>query len=298
MEKPASDKPASERAANEERSQRADATGPRRFRDRQPGASLLRIAFYIFIARTTLLLGKLLFGLAARDVSNVPSTGPVLLAANHQSYLDPPFIGCLIRARNLDYIARVGLFWGPLGWLISALSAIPIRGSGADKGTIREVANRLKMGRGTLIFPEGSRTEDGKLGPFSAGVLMLAKLSDAPVVPVAITGAYKAWPRSRAFPTPWKARVIVQYGRPIAAKELLALGSDAAMARLQQEIEALLRELGDEGVVAESASRAAKVQGTGETPVLPAEGTGETPVLPAEKTGETPVPPGRPRSSS
>lgn len=194
------------------------------------------------------MLGKVLFGLRGVDVKNVPATGPLLLVANHQSYLDPPFIGCLIRARNLDYIARVGLFVGPLGWLITALSSIPIRGSGADKGTIKEVVARLKLGRATLIFPEGSRTADGKMEPFQAGAALLARMADCPVVPVAITGAYKAWPRTRKLPLPWSARVIVKYGRPIAAKELLKDGSDAAMARLRGEIEKMLGEIGDEGV--------------------------------------------------
>lgn len=227
---------------------------------RQPGASMFRIVFHIVVARCTLLLGKLLFGLRGIDVRNVPATGAVLLAPNHQSYLDPPFIGCLVRQRNLDYIARIGLFVGPLGWLITALSSIPIRGSGADKGTIKEVVARLKMGRATLIFPEGSRTVDGKMEPFQGGVALLAKMADCPVVPVAITGAYKAWPRTRKFPLPWSARVIVKYGKPIPAKELLEGGSDAAMARLRSEIEKMLLEIRDAGVLEQAHAKASAVR--------------------------------------
>jgi 1-acyl-sn-glycerol-3-phosphate acyltransferase len=233
---------------------------------RQPGASLPRILFYIAVARTTLVFGKLLFGLRALDVRNVPATGSLLLVANHQSFLDPPFIGCLIRQRNLDYIARVGLFVGPLGWLITALSSIPIRGSGADKGTIKEVVARLKIGRATLIFPEGSRTADGRMEPFQAGAAMLARLADCPVVPVAITGAYKAWPRTNKLPIPWKARVVVKYGKPIAAKELLADGADAAMQRLRTEIERLLRDIGDEGVCEASSVQSARAISSVEPP--------------------------------
>jgi 1-acyl-sn-glycerol-3-phosphate acyltransferase len=212
-------------------------------RDFQPGASPARIVFHIMIARITRVLGKVFFGLRGVDVHNVPMRGRAILAANHQSYLDPPLIGCLLPSRNLDYIARVGLFWGPLGWFIAALSAIPIRGSGADKGTIREVVNRLKMGRATLIFPEGSRTDDGNMGEFAAGVLMLAKLSDAPIVPVAITGAFACWPRKNKLPRPWKARVVIKYGTPIAAKDLLAHGNDQALVRLREEIAKLLSEI-------------------------------------------------------
>ncbi len=219
-------------------------------RPMQPGATVRSILFYRFVARCACTAGRIFWGLRAIDIHKVPATGPLVLAANHQSYFDPPFIGGQIMTRNLDYIARAGLFKVPLlGPWIRALNSIPVSGAGGkDAASIREVIGRLNQGRATLIFPEGSRTEDGTLQPFAAGVLLLVRKTKCPVVPVAITGAYKAWPRRNALPTPWKSRVTVQYGDPISAETLLAMSSDEAMALIRERIEAMLRGLGDEGV--------------------------------------------------
>lgn len=223
-------------------------------RKMQPGATLGSILFYRFVARIACTGGKLFWGLRAIDIGKVPASGAMVLAANHQSYFDPPFIGGQIMTRNLDYIARAGLFKVPLiGPLIRALSSIPVSGAGGkDAASIREVIGRLNQGRATLIFPEGSRTENGKLQPFAAGVLLLVRKTKCPVVPVAITGAYKAWPRRNALPIPWKSRVTVQYGDPISAEVLLSMSSDEAMQMIREKIESMLKCLGDEGVRGES----------------------------------------------
>lgn len=218
-----------------------------RMRSKQPGASLRSILFYRFVAAFARWAMKLAWGLKAIHVERVPATGPLVLVANHQSYIDPPAIGSLIPTRNLDYIARVGLFtFKPLGWFIAALNSIPIRGTGgADAGTIREVVARLNMGRATLMFPEGSRTDDGAMQAFQAGVMLLVRKAKCPVQPVAIAGAFKAWPRSRALPTPFASRVRVMYGEPIPAETLLALPTDGAMALLRARIAAMLTEMGE-----------------------------------------------------
>jgi 1-acyl-sn-glycerol-3-phosphate acyltransferase len=218
-----------------------------RMRSKQPGASLRSILFYRLVAAIARWGMKIGWGLTPIHVERVPVSGPLILVANHQSYLDPPAIGCLIPGRNLDYIARVGLFtFKPLGWFIGALNSIPIRGTGgADAGTIREVVARLNMGRATLMFPEGSRTSDGRLQDFQAGVMLLVRKAKCPVQPVAIVGAYRAWPRSRGLPTPWTSRVRVMYGEPIPAETLLALPTDGAVALLRERIAGMLRELGE-----------------------------------------------------
>ncbi len=217
----------------------------------QPGATVASILFYRFVAWFPRNAGRLFWGLRAIDIQKVPATGAVVLAANHQSYFDPPFIGGQVMTRNFDYIAREGLFKVPLlGPFIRALNSIPVSGAGGkDMASIREVIGRLNQGRGTLIFPEGSRTFDGKLQPFAAGVLLLVRKTKCPVVPVAITGAYKAWPRRNPLPIPWKARVTVQYGDPISAETLLAMSNEDAMKLIREKIEAMLKNLGDEGVV-------------------------------------------------
>jgi len=217
-------------------------------RTKQPGASLRSILFYRFVAAIMRWAMRVGWGLTSMDVERVPASGPLLLVANHQSYFDPVAIGSLIKTRNLDYIARIGLFsFKPLGWLIAALNSIPIRGTGgADAGTIREVVARLAMGRATLLFPEGSRTHDGYLQPFQAGVMLLVRKAKCPVVPVAIAGAYKAWPRAQVLPWPFSGRLRIMYGEPIPAEVLLGMPTDEAMGLLRTRIEVMLGAMGEQ----------------------------------------------------
>jgi 1-acyl-sn-glycerol-3-phosphate acyltransferase len=206
-------------------------------RSRQPEGRLGRILFYEAFRRTLRAILWVLFGLKARGVQNVPPTGPLLIAANHQSYLDPPSIGCPIRQRHLSFIARAGLFsFGPFGWVIGMLNSVPLAEDKGDAAAIRETIRRLDAGHAVLIFPEGSRTETGEIDQFKRGVALLLKRAKCPVLPVAIRGAYEAWPRRNKLPVPWRARVRVAYGTPIPYDELMKLGPDGALARIRDEV--------------------------------------------------------------
>lgn len=204
---------------------------------RQPEGRLGRIVFYEAFRRVLRAILWLLFGLRARDVENVPPTGPLLIAGNHQSYLDPPSIGCPIVQRHLSFIARAGLFsFGPFGWVIGMLNSVPLAEEKGDAAAIREAIRRLEAGHAVLIFPEGSRTENGEIDDFKRGVSLLLKKARCPVLPVAIRGAYEVWPRRRPLPVPWRARVRVAYGTPISYEELMTLGPDGALARIRDEV--------------------------------------------------------------
>jgi 1-acyl-sn-glycerol-3-phosphate acyltransferase len=208
-------------------------------REKQPGANLPRILFYEAIRRSAHVLLAVFFRAQAVDVENVPGSGPLLLAANHQSYLDPPTIGSLVTHRHLEFIARAGLFkYRPFAWVISLLNSIPIREDTGDAQAVREVLRRLEKGRAVLIFPEGSRTPDGKIHTFKRGVALLVKRARCPVVPVAIEGAYQRWPRF-GWPRLVGPPVIVRYGKPIPYEELMKEGADAAMRRLEKEVRLL-----------------------------------------------------------
>ncbi len=148
---------------------------------------------------------------------NIPPTGPVLVVSNHQSHFDPPLVGAGI-PRQMKYVARRTLFTAPgFGRLIKWLGAIPIDREGGVMG-IRETLRRLKQGEMILIFPEGTRSPDGRIGPFRPGFSALAFRARATVLPVAIEGAYQAWPRSRKLP---RLGVIhVHYCEPIFPDQL------------------------------------------------------------------------------
>ena len=156
---------------------------------------------------------RLFFGLRSRGTEHVPATGPVLLVANHVSALDPPLVGGAA-PRQLAFLAKAELFEVPLfGALIRRLGAQPLRREGPDAGALRAALRVLKGGGALLVFPEGTRGEEGRLGPAKPGAGMLAVLAGAPVIPVYVSGSGRAWPRGRRFPRP--ARVTVTFGPPL-----------------------------------------------------------------------------------
>lgn len=215
-----------------------------RLRAKRPGTSLGNLLVYEGMRRLLAMTVRVLYRPVVQELARVPLTGPVLLAANHQSFLDPPVIGFAVTRRHMDYVARAGLFASPVfGGLIRALNSIPISEEGADAAAIREILRRLEAGRAVLIFPEGSRTTDGAMHDFKRGVAVLVRRSSCPVMPVAIEGVFDAWPRSARWPRVFGCRVAVRYGVPIPHDELLRDGPDAALDRLKREIDAMRLEL-------------------------------------------------------
>jgi 1-acyl-sn-glycerol-3-phosphate acyltransferase len=145
---------------------------------------------------------------------------PVILAANHQSYLDPPAIG-MVFPTPLRFIAWDGLFRIPLlGAMIRALGAVPVsqENKNAAAGLLRDVMGFVRDGYSVLIFPEGQRTPDGRLQPFEGGVALIALKMDVPVVPIWIEGAFDAFPISRRFPRPRK--IAVTFGEPLLPERI------------------------------------------------------------------------------
>lgn len=204
-----------------------------------------RLLLYELATLSTALASMALYRWRAYHAHRVPQSGPLLIAANHESFLDPPLIGIGFTHRHAEFIARKTLFsFRPLGALISALNSIPVDQEQSDTAAIRETLARLNAGAAIMIFPEGSRTSDGEMDEFKRGVAVLLKRARCPVVPAAIRGPFKIWPRSRAFPKPW-GRVSVAYGHPIPPEVLLQGGGDGALQRLRTEIGALRDELAE-----------------------------------------------------
>ncbi len=124
-------------------------------------------------------------------------SGPVILAMNHQSYLDPPLAG-ITCDRGIYFLARRTLMEVPLlGWLLPKLNVIPVNQEGIDRSALKALIRVLKSGNGALVFPEGSRTLDGNLQPAEPGLGLVIAKTLAPVVPMRIFGAHEALPRGR-----------------------------------------------------------------------------------------------------
>ncbi|HOX05590.1 MAG TPA: lysophospholipid acyltransferase family protein [Planctomycetota bacterium] len=169
--------------------------------------------FYRFCRRLCIIFCRGYLRLKTWNLDRVPTTGGVILASNHQCYLDPPLATCLIR-RQCNYLARSTLFrFAPFAWLIRNVGAVPLERGESDAAGLRRAVDILRAGHLLMLFPEGTRTRDGALGRVQSGVAVIAMRSGVPVVPTFIHGAYDAWPRSQRFPRP--RRVGVFYGAPI-----------------------------------------------------------------------------------
>lgn len=162
---------------------------------------------------------------------NVPRDGPVILAANHASYIDPPLVGAGL-PRPLNYLARENLFSLPiLRTILHKVNAVPVDRDGGGAAGLRAILDRLLAGGAILLFPEGTRTPDGQLRTARSGIGLTVIKSNAPVVPVRIFGTYEAWGRHRVWPRPH--RVAVKYGRPLPFAELRTEAHSCTKARLK-----------------------------------------------------------------
>ena len=176
---------------------------------------------------------------------HIPATGPALLIANHQSFFDPLLVGLGTR-RHLCFLARKSLFKNPaFTWLIRMLNGVPIDQEGVGKEGIKEILGQLRSGQAVVVFPEGSRTSDGRMHPLRPGIHLLIKRGQAPIVPVGIAGAIDALPHWRTLPTPaplfWpgcRSTIAVSIGRPLEAKLFAEMPRERALAELFSAIEA------------------------------------------------------------
>lgn len=162
----------------------------------------------------------------------VPKKGPVILAGNHASYLDPPLIGCGLH-RHLSFFGRESLFRIPVvGAIMRSWKAVPVDRDGGSASGLRVTLERLREGGGIILFPEGTRTRDGKLQPARAGIGLTVIKSEAPVVPVRVFGTYDAFGRRHLFPRP--KRVEVKYGLPMDFAALREEAKTCSKPRLKE----------------------------------------------------------------
>ena len=165
--------------------------------------------------------------------------GGCLLAMNHESYLDPPFAGLCSR-RPIHYLARKSLLdWPVIGSLLPRVNVIPVDQDRVDANALKVVIKLVRAGECSLIFPEGSRTEDGAFLPALPGIGLIIAKTLCPVVPMRIFGARAAFPRG-GRPHLFKEITIV-IGAPMrfteadlvgAKREVYQRLSDRVMARI------------------------------------------------------------------
>src|SRR5436853_2386061 len=183
---------------------------------------------------------KFYFGWRVYNAERVPLQGPVILAANHASFLDPPLVGAGVR-RGINYLARENLFRFPVvGWVLRKWNSVPVDRDGGGAKGLKAILDRLLAGGAIILFPEGTRTPDGKLQPARAGIGLTVIKSNAPVVPVRVFGTFEAYNRFMKWPRP--RRVAVKYGQPMMFEELRAEAKTCPKPRLKE----IYQEVADE----------------------------------------------------
>ena len=171
-------------------------------------------AFLHHVARTFMhVFGRV----EVRGVENLPEGG-FLIAGNHVSFLDPPLIGCAI-PREMYFFARKTLMNNPLLRLILPhCNVIPVdRDGGSDVGAFKKVFSVLREGHALILFPEGTRSKDGRLGKPQGGAGLIACRMRVPVVPARVFGTGDVLPRGAAIPE--RAKLAVVFGKPLLPQD-------------------------------------------------------------------------------
>lgn len=154
-------------------------------------------------------LSRLFFRITFRGLANIPHTGGVILASNHQTYLDPIWMSLPFK-RPIRYLAMSESFsWPIIGKIILMLGAWPIQVEKADKTMLRRTLQWLNQGGALVIFPEGGRcAPDGQLLRFKPGGARMALEANTPILPITIRGGHRVWPKGQSLPRIAKVEIV------------------------------------------------------------------------------------------
>jgi len=141
------------------------------------------------------IIARLFFSLRVVHPERMIEEGPLIVASNHQSFVDPPLVG-ICSKRDLYYLARKTLLNIPLlGKLLPHINVIPVDRDGNDMSALKTIIRLIRSGKGVVLFPEGTRSPDGSLQRGKQGIGLIIAKSKAPVQPVRVFGAFEAFPK-------------------------------------------------------------------------------------------------------
>ena len=171
---------------------------------------------------------------------NVPQTGPVIIAPNHLSYLDPPLVGSALR-RECRFMARHDLWDKPImRWLMPRMGGFPVHRGKMDRNAIRLGLDALEKGYALVVFPEGGRSDDGSLQRGELGTALFVQKSGAPVVPTAVIGPYEMLPTGASKLK--RVRLKCIFGKPLTFEK--GVTREEIIRTIMHSIAALLTEHG------------------------------------------------------
>jgi 1-acyl-sn-glycerol-3-phosphate acyltransferase len=172
--------------------------------------------FYGFFHYLAGLIHAMWFRGEVVGMEHFPRVGPFLITSNHASHLDPPLVGSHI-SKQMRFFARKSLWNNRLiGWWLDQVETIPVERDSGDVGAIKRVLQALKEDRAVVLFPEGTRSPDGRLQKPKAGVGLMACKTGVPVVPCRVYNSFEAFGKGRLIPR-FGTPVTIVFGPPIPA---------------------------------------------------------------------------------
>ncbi|MDR3331006.1 MAG: 1-acyl-sn-glycerol-3-phosphate acyltransferase [Synergistaceae bacterium] len=205
----------------------------------------LKHILYWIVKNAFLIIFTLYNRLEVRGTANIQANVPIILASNHASNADPPLIGGAYPGR-LRYIAKESLFRVPvLGFFIRALGAIPVSREDSQRAgaVMKLMLDRLKDGESILIFPEGTRSGDGRLKPLEGGAALLSVKSGVPILPVYISGSHRFCPKGSLLPRPVK--LTITFAAPVFPDAGAMSDKEKRMKLMRELEESLVRMAGE-----------------------------------------------------
>ncbi|MDE0895678.1 MAG: lysophospholipid acyltransferase family protein [Planctomycetota bacterium] len=164
-------------------------------------------------------------------LENIPKTGPVVIACNHQSWLDIPIVTAFV-PRHVSFVAKDSLAKGAvMAHILEHSGAVLLRRGESDVAAMREMVAHLAEDDCLCVFPEGTRSRDGSMADFQRGALLAARKGKAQVIPTAISGSFGAWPVGQRIPHPH--RITLRFGKPMDPRD--------GVEKVQSEVAALLK---------------------------------------------------------
>jgi 1-acyl-sn-glycerol-3-phosphate acyltransferase len=205
-----------------------------------PGSEAPPIESSITPLISALTLGGRVFGRAMSRIAvegaidEIPRDGPLIIAANHASNLDAVVLGSWLiprLGRRIHWLGKKELFaWPIVGWAAANGGVHPVDRDGADVEAFRLARRILDEGHVLFVFPEGTRSPDGRLQTARDGVALLALRTGAPIVPIGIAGSNRVWPKGQTLPHPG-GHVTVRIGSPFRPADILPPGTDRRAAK-------------------------------------------------------------------
>ncbi len=165
-----------------------------------------------FVRYTVWGIYKLVYNFHIEGIENIPQDRPLVMASNHRSYADPVILTMPMK-RPVTYMAKEELFKNKLfGWFITKLGAFPVKRGAGDMQVIDDSIAILNSGRNLVIFPEGTRSKDGKVGKGKTGVALIAAKSGADVIPCGII--------FEGEKLKFRSKLTLRFGKVIPAEEI------------------------------------------------------------------------------